>query len=80
MQQLIRFDECLLADHNATVHIQRTNVFGALGRRFGPLDLDVFPPMASAIDVGIIQPVEDLTSVLSHGCTTGNCTFPSLKG
>jgi hypothetical protein len=80
MQQLIRFDECLLADHNATVHIQRTNVFGALGRRFGPLDFDAFPPMASAIDVGIIQPVENLTSVLSQGCTTGNCTFSSLNG
>src|SRR3954471_13311143 len=36
--------------------------------------------MAAAIEVGIVQPVRDLTCVLSHGCTTGSCTFPSDGG
>ena len=30
--------------------------------------------------IGIIQPVEDRTNVLTHNCKTGNCTLPSDNG
>jgi hypothetical protein len=75
-----RRDECLQPDYEATVRIERTNYYGASGRRFSPQYFDYFAPMAVAMDVGILQPVQDLTNMLSHGCTTGNCTFPTLHG
>lgn len=39
-----------------------------------------YAPMVAAINVGIIQPVTDLTNVLSSGCDSGNCSFPSTDG
>jgi hypothetical protein len=80
MQQLIQFDDCLQPNHNSTVLLERTNYYGASGRRFGPMDFDYFAPMAVAMDVGILQPAQDLTNILSHGCATGNCDFPTLQG
>lgn len=36
--------------------------------------------MVAAIHVGVIQPVEDLTNVLSSGSVSGNCSFPRIDG
>ena len=36
--------------------------------------------MAAAINSGMIQSVQDHTSAVIHGCTSGNCTFPSTDG
>jgi hypothetical protein len=80
LQQILQLEECLQPDNTATVEIKRTNYYGRFGKRFGPLIHDIFVPMAVAMDVGILQPVEDPTSTLSSGCTTGNCTFPSFSG
>jgi hypothetical protein len=49
----------------------------ASGERMVPAEYDEFLPMSVSMDVGIAQPVEDYTNVLSYGCTSGNCTFPS---
>jgi hypothetical protein len=80
IQQLIQFDECLQPDHNSTVRVERTNYHSAAGRRLAAYDFDYFAQMAVAMDVGILQPVQDLTNILSHGCATGNCDFPTLQG
>ncbi|KAF1848787.1 uncharacterized protein K460DRAFT_275609 [Cucurbitaria berberidis CBS 394.84] len=79
-QQLVQFSDCLQPDRAAAVGVAKTNSYLRSGRRKGPITNDVFAPMAAGIEIGIIQPVEDRTSVLSHGCTTGNCTFPSTNG
>ena len=36
--------------------------------------------MIAAINVGLIQAADDYTNVLTQGCTSGNCTFPSIDG
>jgi hypothetical protein len=36
--------------------------------------------MAVAIDVGILQPAQDLTNILSHSRATRNSDFPTLQG
>jgi hypothetical protein len=59
------------------VGIFKTNLYTASGVRSGAGLYDDFLPMSVAVDVGIAQPVEDYTSMLSYGCTSGNCTFPS---
>ena len=79
-QQLIVFEDCQRADNSASVGILRSNYFNSVGDRLAPQLYDEFLPMAVAMDVGMLQPVEDRTQVLSYGCTTGNCTFPALNG
>jgi hypothetical protein len=34
-----------------------------------------YTPMVTAINVGLLERLRDMTSVLSSGCTSGNCTF-----
>ena len=79
-QQLIVFQDCQRPDHSAQVGILRSNFFNSVGDRLGAQFYDEFLPMAVAMDVGMLQPVEDRTQDLSYGCTTGNCTFPGGDG
>jgi hypothetical protein len=78
-QQLLLFTDYQRTDAAAMAGLLRTNVYTAAGQRSGPGLYDDFPPMSVAVDVGIAQPVEDYTNVLSYGCTSGNCTFLSYN-
>lgn len=75
-QQLVVFQDCLQKDPQANVGVWKTNNFNITGMSTGNGKADLYTPMVAAINVGIIQPVNDLTSVLSDSCVTGNCTFP----
>lgn len=79
-QQLIQFQDCLQVDKSAFPGLAKSNYFSLTGERFQSMQYAIYPPMLAAIHVGIIQPVDDLTSVLSSGCTSGNCTFPEYAG
>lgn len=74
-QQLVVFQNCMQKDLAAVASIARTNNFTAAGTEVRGAYYDTFPPMVVAINLGIIQPVDDLTAVLSS-CESGNCTFP----
>jgi hypothetical protein len=76
-QQLIQFTECLQPDNTAIVSVHKSNLYFNAGPMISAGRRDIAQEMAVAIDVGILQPQEDYTRVLSSGCTTGNCTFPS---
>jgi hypothetical protein len=74
-QQLVRFQDCLEKDTEALVTISRTNMYARTG---GQTQTNVFvdyAPMVAAINVGVLQNSTDLTSALSSGCSSGNCTF-----
>jgi hypothetical protein len=74
-QQLVQFQDCLEKDPAALVNISKTNFYTRTGGKTGnnyPVD---YAPMVAAINVGVLQPPGNLTSVLSSGCSSGNCTF-----
>jgi hypothetical protein len=74
-QQLVQFQNCLEKDTAALVNISRTSFYfrnGGFSQNNVPVD---YAPMVAAINVGILQSPGDLTSALSSGCSTGNCTF-----
>ncbi|KAH6873136.1 hypothetical protein BKA58DRAFT_161492 [Alternaria rosae] len=79
-QQLIVFNDCLRPDESAAVGILRSNAFDKSGERKTPTTADEYLPLTVAMDVGILQPLEDTTNLLSYGCKTGNCTFPDANG
>ena len=79
-QQLIVFNDCLRPDESAAVGILRSNAFNKSGERKSPTTADEYLPLTVAMDVGILQPLEDTTTLLSYGCKTGNCTFPDANG
>ncbi|KAI4711434.1 hypothetical protein J4E89_003999 [Alternaria sp. Ai002NY15] len=79
-QQLIVFNDCLRPDESAAVGILRSNAFNKSGERKSPTTADEYLPLTVAMDVGILQPLEDTTTLLSYGCKTGNCTFPNANG
>lgn len=79
-QQLLQFETCSQRNNNAIVAVAKTNVFNATGMAIGPGIWDEYRPLAVAINVGLIQPVQDQTSVLTRGCVSGNCSFPSTDG
>ena len=79
-QQLILFRDCAQLDNTLPVSVAKTNNFSLTGESIQNMVRDVHPAILAAINVGIIQPVGDLTSVLSQGCTSGNCTFPETDG
>ena len=79
-QQLVVFNDCLRTDESAAVGIRRSNFYNASGERIAAQRFDEFLPMSVAMDVGILQPLEDTTTLLSYGCKTGNCTFPAANG
>ncbi|KAF2999342.1 hypothetical protein E8E13_005620 [Curvularia kusanoi] len=74
-QQLVQFQNCLEEDATAFTDISRTNSYARTGAYYQNLEFGEYPPMVAAINVGVLQAPGDLTSVLSSGCTTGNCTF-----
>jgi hypothetical protein len=74
-QQLVQFQDCLERDTAASANISRTSSYfqtGGFSQSNSPTD---YAPMIAAINVGILQSPGDLTSALSSGCDTGNCTF-----
>jgi hypothetical protein len=79
-QQLLIFNECLQRDSSAQVGIAKSNSYFRAAPRIGAGAFHVSEEMASAIEIGIIQPNQDQTQLLSHGCITGNCTFPAASG
>ncbi|KZM23910.1 hypothetical protein ST47_g4838 [Ascochyta rabiei] len=76
-QQLVQFEACLQRDDATAVTVAKTNNYTAHGVFLDNYTADEFGPMVAAINVGLIQPVEDLANVLTNGCISGNCTFPS---
>ncbi|OAL00874.1 hypothetical protein IQ06DRAFT_134391 [Phaeosphaeriaceae sp. SRC1lsM3a] len=77
-QQLVQFQDCLEEDTAALVNISRTSSYSRVGgfvQTNSPAD---YAPMVAAINVGILQSPGDLTSALSSGCGTGNCTFSEV--
>ncbi|KAF2631181.1 hypothetical protein BU25DRAFT_386135 [Macroventuria anomochaeta] len=80
LQQLVVFEDCLQRNPAATVRISKTNYCKAAYQGVGSTYVDAYPPMVAAINAGMIQSVPDHTSAVSHGCSSGNCTFPSEKG
>jgi hypothetical protein len=73
-QQLVQFQDCLEIDTAALVNISRTNSYEQAGQ-FQSNAFTDYPPMVAAINVGVLQRPGDLTSALSSGCSSGNCTF-----
>ncbi|KAF2631179.1 hypothetical protein BU25DRAFT_334004, partial [Macroventuria anomochaeta] len=79
-QQLVQFQSCLEKDTVAVVSISRANNSARTegsAQNNGPVD---YAPMVAAINVGVIQPVDNLTYALSSGCISGNCTLPATDG
>jgi hypothetical protein len=77
-QQLVQFKDCAQINTTALANISRTNSYAQIG---GYLQANVpadYVPMVAAINAGVIQSPGDLTSVLSSGCTSGNCTFSDI--
>ena len=79
-QQLVQFKDCYEKNTTAVASISRTNSYSRIGGSFQNNAHVDFAPMVAAIHVGVIQPVDDLTNVLSSGCASGNCTFPATDG
>ncbi|KAF2116834.1 hypothetical protein BDV96DRAFT_598678 [Lophiotrema nucula] len=77
-QQIVVFHDCLLPSTNAVASILKTNNYNATGKTGGFIN-NIYLPMAAAINVGIIQPQTNTTSLLSS-CSTGNCIFASDGG
>lgn len=75
-KQLVQSQDCIEPVEAASVGICRTNSYARFGPRKGVDSNDAIPEMISAINVGIVQPIEDSTNILCHGCVSGNCTFP----
>jgi hypothetical protein len=78
-QQIVLFQDCLELKDGASVSIAKTNNYtrsGTSSFNRNPTDFDA---MIAAVNVGLIQPVVDFTNVLSLGCSSGNCTFPSTN-
>jgi hypothetical protein len=74
-QQLVQFRDCPQKDTTALVNISRTNSYAQIGgwaQSNVPME---YTPMVTAINVGLLERLRDLTSVLSSGCNSGNCTF-----
>lgn len=74
------FEDCLKVDHATLVRVSKTNYCKAAYQGVGSNYVDAYPPMVAAINAGMIQSVPDRTPAVLHGCTTGNCTFPSDQG
>ncbi|KAF1927862.1 uncharacterized protein M421DRAFT_392459 [Didymella exigua CBS 183.55] len=79
-QQFLQFESRLQRDDAAVVTLARTNNFTASGTPLGPAVYEKYGPMDVAISFGLIQRIEDLSSVFAAGCTSGNCTSPSSDG
>lgn len=79
-QQLVQFGTCLQRDGAAAVTVTKTNNYTTHGVFLDNPTADEFGPMVAAINVGLIQPVDDHSSVLINGCVSGNCNFPSTDG
>jgi hypothetical protein len=78
-QQIVLFQDCLELKDGASVSIAKTNNYTRSGTSFVNMNPTDFDPMIAAVNVGLIQPVVDFTNVLSVGCSSGNCTFPSTN-
>jgi hypothetical protein len=78
-QQIVLFQDCLELRNGSSVSISKTNNYTRSGTSYENMDPTDFDPMIAAVNVGIIQPVDDLTNLLSLGCSSGNCTFPSTN-
>ena len=63
-QQLVQFKDCYEKDVTAVVSLSKSNEYSR-ARTFGNNSPVGYAPMVAAINVGIIQPVTDLTNVLS---------------
>ncbi|KAH8722957.1 hypothetical protein GQ44DRAFT_806446 [Phaeosphaeriaceae sp. PMI808] len=82
-QQVISFSQCAIPNYAADAGVLKTNYYddkdGYIGStlRGAPID-----SMVAGIELGMIQPPSprELTGILSVGCPSGNCTFPSTDG
>jgi hypothetical protein len=77
-QQLVQFDGCLEKDTAGLVNISRTNFYARTGGSTSTNVYVDYAPMVAAINVGVLQSPGDLTSTLSSGCNSGNCTFSDV--
>ncbi|KAJ8109669.1 hypothetical protein OPT61_g7293 [Boeremia exigua] len=81
LQQLVQFESCAQSTDAPGVLVAKTNNYTASGTFAGMRETyDQYSPMVAAATVGLIQPLEDFTNLLAHGCDSGNCTFPSTNG
>jgi hypothetical protein len=78
-QQIVLFQDCLELKDGASVSIAKTNNYTRSGISTSNMHPTDFDAMIAAVNVGLIQPVVDFTKVLSVGCSSGNCTFPSTN-
>lgn len=78
VQQLVQFQDCLQPDIPARPGVSKTNIYLRTG--FISDFAQPFEGVVAAINVAVFQPVQDYTSVLTHNCTSGNCTFPAVDG
>jgi hypothetical protein len=78
-QQIVLVQSCLEIDETAAVSISKTNNYTRSASSDPRMLSTDYTPMIAAINVGLIQPLDDLTNVLSQGCSTGNCTFHSTN-
>lgn len=78
-QQLVQFSDCYEKDVATVASLSKSNEYSR-AKTFQNASPVGYAPMVAAINVGIIQPVTDLTNVLSSGCDSGNCSFPNTDG
>lgn len=76
-QQILLFKDCMETSPYDQASIAKTNNYSRSGTSYAPYFYDVYFPLAAAINVGILQNQTDYTPVLSHGCSTGDCSFRS---
>lgn len=77
LQQLMVFEDCLQRDPNTSARISKTNDCQAAYQGDSAIVYDPYPPMIGAINSGLINSFLDIPDRISHGCLSGNCTFPS---
>lgn len=65
-QQIVQFSDCVRQDKALVAQVARTNTYSLSGPQQGPGLFTAADAMAAAIEVGIVQPVGDSTSILSR--------------
>lgn len=82
-QQIVQTQPCQLKDTLAVARIPRANIYNQTVRTATdafPGKIDIHPALAVAIYKGLIDPPDNVSSIISPICPSGNCTFPEHEG
>jgi hypothetical protein len=79
-QQILSYQPCPHDLANSEARIARTNAYYATGFRPTPYDYSAEGTLQRAINVGLVAPAADPSTLTSFRCGSGNCTFPQDAG